>query len=90
MSMTEPSVQGIKRGPRDPQKRRPRLTAAERAVLSANVVRAYVEDELTIRAVAQKYGVSYGLVRLLLLDAEVTLRTRRGTRPAAAKKAGRR
>ncbi|MFD3978353.1 helix-turn-helix domain-containing protein [Streptomyces griseus] len=80
------SEQEIKRGPRDPQKRRPRRSDEERAALRTDMAKSYVDDELTIRAVADLYDVSYGHARQLLLDEGVVLRTKRGTRPPAAKK----
>ncbi|WP_086777042.1 helix-turn-helix domain-containing protein [Streptomyces griseus] len=81
--MTE---QEIKRGARGPQKRRPKRDDEERAALRADMAKSYLEDKLTIRAVAKLYNVSYGHARQLLLDEEVTLRTKRGTRPPAAKR----
>lgn len=81
--MTE---QEIKRGARGPQKRRPKLKDEKRAALRADMAKSYVDDELTIRAVAELYNVSYGHARQLLLDEGVVLRSKRGTRPAAAKK----
>ncbi|MEV5677254.1 hypothetical protein [Streptomyces sp. NPDC052179] len=91
MSTTdEPGAQERKRGARDPQKRRPRRNEEERAVLRAAMAKAYDVDRLTIRDVAETYDVSYGHARKLLLEAKVKLRSKRGTRPPAAKKVWRR
>jgi len=85
--MNEPSRKPVERGGRPPQKRRPRLTGEARERMRTAIAPAYKAGD-TIRGLAALHDLSYGLTRALLLEAGVTLRTRRGRRDAG-KAAGR-
>lgn len=54
--------------------RRPRLTSDDRARVRGELVKAYTA-EMSIRALAAAYDLSYGLTRTLLLEADAQLRT---------------
>lgn len=62
-------------------RRRPRRRGAERERLREALADGY-EGGASIRDVAAGHGLSYGLARTLLLEAGVTLRSRR-RRPVA-------
>jgi hypothetical protein len=88
--MTTDTPAPKKRAAREPQNRRPRLTEEERAALRKVMAKDYRENWSTsIRSLAEEHDRSYGLVRVLLLEAKVELRnrTRRGAnkRTAGAK-----
>ncbi|MCX4550543.1 MULTISPECIES: helix-turn-helix domain-containing protein [unclassified Streptomyces] len=69
------------RGPRHNLVRRPHRKGDERALLRADLRRAY-DGGAAIRALATEHDLSYGLTRALLLEAGVKLRSRRGSRVA--------
>jgi hypothetical protein len=64
-----------RRGTRPPQKRRPRVTGEERELLHRDLKKDY-DAGASIRDLAEKYDLSFGLARVLLLEAGVTMRTR--------------
>ncbi|MFD3844785.1 helix-turn-helix domain-containing protein [Streptomyces microflavus] len=72
----------VPRGARGPQEHRERLTAQERADLRNAVATAY-EEGASIRDLVAVHPASYGLIRALLLEAGVTLRTKGGIRAVA-------
>lgn len=72
MSTTSPSP-----GPDQSEKpHRPRVTGEERARLRKAVADDYRAKGASIRAVADKHGLSYGLTRQLLQEARVQMRPR--------------
>lgn len=80
---TEPTGTGAEhRGARGPQIRRPRRRGEERAELHQQLAVAYTGGA-SIRELAARHDLSYGLTRTLLLEAEVELRLRRRPRKAA-------
>ncbi|GGZ23819.1 hypothetical protein GCM10010387_16320 [Streptomyces inusitatus] len=74
--------ESVRRGVRGPQVRRPRLKGEVRDQLRAAVAAGYASGS-SIRALAAEHGLSFGLTRILLIEAEVPLRTR-VRRPGAA------
>ena len=56
---------------------KPRLSPAAREILTAQVVREYSAGA-SIRELSSEYNMSFGFVRGLLVDADVTLRGRGG------------
>lgn len=87
---TDQTPAPTRRGAREPQTRRQRLTAEDREALREELAKAYREDTATtIRSLADEHDRSFGLVRVLLLEAKVTLRAkirRSGNKPAAGAK----
>ncbi|MBM9506730.1 helix-turn-helix domain-containing protein [Actinacidiphila acididurans] len=59
-----------------PQKRRPRRRGEERELLRAQLKKGYARPA-SIRNLAAEHDLSYGLTRVLLLEAGVELRTRK-------------
>ncbi|WP_019548532.1 helix-turn-helix domain-containing protein [Streptomyces sulphureus] len=79
---TDPTVQSEKaqHGARGEVKRRPpRLRGDERTAMAKQFGEQY-EAGASIRDLIAEHGLSYGLTRTLLLEAGVTLRSRRGGR----------
>lgn len=64
-----------RRGARPPQKRRPRITGEERELLRQDLKKDY-DASASIRDLAEKYDLSFGLARVLLLEAGAVMRTR--------------
>ncbi|MFC7791309.1 helix-turn-helix domain-containing protein [Streptomyces cinereoruber] len=68
-----------------PLERRPRRTGDKRVELREAVAKKYVEDTTSsIRSLAEEFDASFGLIRNLLLEAKVELRSGR-RRKAAGK-----
>jgi hypothetical protein len=64
-----------RRGARPPQKRRPRITGEDRVLLRQDLKRDY-DASASIRNLAERYDLSFGLTRVLLLEAGTVLRSR--------------
>lgn len=64
-----------RRGARQQQRRRPRITGEERELLRQDLKKDY-DANASIRVLAGKYDLSFGLARVLLLEAGVTMRSR--------------
>lgn len=71
-------TEGKQRSPRVGTTYRPRLKGQERQEVALSLAQAYTSGA-SIRDLAEARGMSYGTVRKLLLEADVTLR-RRGER----------
>ncbi|KPI33365.1 hypothetical protein OV450_1453 [Actinobacteria bacterium OV450] len=79
----EPVRRGV---PAEPQQRRPRIKGDARNDLRAKLAARYREDETaSIRSLADENDLSYGMTRLLLVEADVVFRDRvRRRSPKAA------
>ncbi|WP_433856732.1 helix-turn-helix domain-containing protein [Streptomyces kronopolitis] len=73
---TDPTVQ---RKTRQDTEYRPRLRGDDREAMRKTLKKKY-DAGASIRELLAEYGLSYGLTRVLLLEAGVTLRSRRGGR----------
>lgn len=62
-----------------------RWTEAERAKLVRSVRKLYVQNHMTVRAIADHHGISYGTAWGMLHEAGVTFRARGGKVPAKAR-----
>lgn len=90
MDSTDPTVQETsppRRGARNGTKYRPRLRGEERADVRRTLASAY-DGGASIRALVAEHHLSYGLTRTLLLEAEVKLRSKRGSRDEANRRTG--
>ncbi|MEC3995236.1 hypothetical protein VSR01_17505 [Actinacidiphila sp. DG2A-62] len=73
-----------RRGARHDQIRRPRLRGEERDRVRAAMAKTYNEDEsASIRSLADEHDLSFCLTRVLLLEADVVLCSRRRRAKAA-------
>jgi hypothetical protein len=80
--MSDTTSSSGRRGPRHGVTRRPRIRGEERERLRAKLADGYAGA--SIRTLADRYGLSFGLTRTLLLEADVELRDRAPShRPAA-------
>ncbi|MFI9026375.1 helix-turn-helix domain-containing protein [Streptomyces sp. NPDC053560] len=82
MDSTDPTVQDskpLRRGVRNGKRYRPRLRGEERASLRRTLASAYDGGD-SIRKLLTEHELSYGLTRTLLIEAGVTLRSKRGSR----------
>jgi len=60
-----------------------RLKGDARSTMAADLAREYRTTRVAIRPLAATYGLSYGLVRALLLEEKVKLRPRNSGKPRA-------
>ncbi|MGA5496686.1 helix-turn-helix domain-containing protein [Streptomyces cinereoruber] len=63
--------------------RRKRLRGQERADMRAKLAKQYAEEGKSIRDLAAEHDRSFGLIRVLLQEADVEFRSRRHRRPKA-------
>lgn len=75
MSTDQTTPAPERRGARHELTRRPRLRGQDRDRVRAELAKKYAANA-SIRALAAEHGLSFGLTRTLLLEAEVELRHR--------------